>query len=93
MYMNFSGCKEIVAMEESMENTESQTVSAVKYEVVVQENGRIQLNVPFSPGKRVTVFVVQEQPSDDMFSDLTQASGSSTDFWNNPYDDEDWNNA
>lgn len=76
-----------------MENTEAQTVSAVKYDVVVQANGRIQLNVPFSPGKRVTVFVVQEHHSDELFADLTRASESSTDFWNNPYDDEDWNNA
>ncbi len=29
----------------------------------------------------------------DDFSDLMAASFSSLDFWDNPWDDEDWNNA
>jgi len=28
-----------------------------------------------------------------MFDDLLSAAQSSLDFWNNPYDDEDWNYA
>jgi hypothetical protein len=39
----------------------------------------------------VTVLVV-EHPAEET-ADLTSAATSSTDFWNNPYDDEDWNNA
>lgn len=76
-----------------MENSVVNSTPAVKYEVIVQEDGQILLRVPFSPGKRVIVFVVQEQDEQDSFGDLTHAAESSTDFWNNSYDDEDWNNA
>lgn len=76
-----------------MDNSTITSLPAMKYEVVVQEDGRISLNVPFSPGKRVVVFVVQEQEIDDSFADLVNASESSLVFWDNPYDDEDWNDA
>jgi hypothetical protein len=33
----------------------------------------------------------QVEPADD-FYDLVLASESSLDFWDNPLDDEDWNN-
>ncbi|MFN8483312.1 MAG: hypothetical protein U0768_09755 [Anaerolineae bacterium] len=65
--------------------------AALKYEVQVTEDGHVEIEVPFPPGSRVTVFVVEETADD--FSDLLAASGSSLDFWDNPYDDEDWNNA
>jgi len=29
----------------------------------------------------------------DDFADLTAAAQSSLDFWDNPWDDEDWNDA
>ena len=64
---------------------------ALKYDVEVMENGRIEMYVPFHPGNHVTVFVVEE--SSDPFSDLLEASQSSFDFWDNPFDDEDWNNV
>ena len=67
------------------------TQTALKYDVKVQEKGRVELQVPFSPGARITVFVIEE-PADN-FSDLIMAAQSSLDFWDNPYDDEDWNNA
>lgn len=76
-----------------MDHTTTTSLSAVKFEVIVQDNGRISVNVPFLPGKKVIVFVVQEQDTEEALNDLTRASTSSTDFWNNPYDDEDWNNA
>jgi hypothetical protein len=76
-----------------MDNPTTTSLPAMKYEVTVQEDGRISLNVPFSPGKRVVVFVVQEQEIDDTFTDLVNASESSLSFWDNPYDDEDWNDA
>jgi hypothetical protein len=63
---------------------------ALKYDVEVQENGRVELTVPFSPGARIAVFVVEEAND---FSDLMAAAQSSLDFWDNPYDDEDWNHA
>jgi hypothetical protein len=62
-----------------------------KYEVEVQEGGKVELNVPLPEGTRVAVFVVKE-PADD-FSDLVLAAQSSLDFWDNPIDDEVWNNA
>jgi hypothetical protein len=74
-----------------MEQTQPDNLSAVKYEVIVQKDGHISLTVPFSPGKRVTVFVVQEQEIDHTFEDVLLASTSSMDFWDNAYDDEDWN--
>lgn len=66
---------------------------AVKYEATVQADGSIVLHVPFLPGKRVTIFVVQEPETHDSFEELTHASESSLAFWDNPYDDEDWNHA
>ena len=64
--------------------------AALKYEAEVQEHGKLELTVPFSPGVRVAVFVVEE-PND--FGDLVSAAQSSLGFWDNPFDDEDWNDA
>lgn len=64
--------------------------TALKYDVQVQQDGRVELNVPFPAGVHVTVFVIE---SGDSFSNLLAASESGLDFWNNPFDDEDWNNA
>ncbi len=65
--------------------------TALKYEVEVREQGRVEFTVPFAPGKRVTIFVVEE--SEDQFHDLLEASQSTLDFWDNQLDDEDWNDA
>jgi hypothetical protein len=65
--------------------------AALKYEVEVQDQGRVEFRVPFAPGAHVVVFVIQEQ--DQALDDLVLASQSSLDFWDNPLDDEDWNNA
>ncbi len=64
--------------------------TALKYDVELKEPGRLELDVPFPAGTHVTVFVIE---SGDTFDDLLMASASSLDFWNNPIDDEDWNNA
>jgi hypothetical protein len=64
---------------------------AFKYEVEVKEEGRVELSVPFPSGVRVTVFVIEE--SGEQFADLVSAARSSLDFWDNPLDDKDWNNA
>ncbi len=64
---------------------------ALKYGVKVAENGHIELKVPFPGGSRLTVFVIEELS--DEFSDLLEATESSLDFWDNPYDDQDWNHA
>ena len=62
---------------------------ALKYEVHVQEHGRVEVTVPFTPGARVVVFVIEEP--DDAFVDLVSAAESSLAFWDHPIDDEDWN--
>jgi hypothetical protein len=64
--------------------------TALKYEVEVAQNGLVELSVPFPPGAHVTVFVLEAGES---FGDLIQAAESSLAFWDNPWDDEDWNNA
>jgi hypothetical protein len=46
----------------------STSQTALKYEVEVQEQGLVQLHVPFSSGVRVVVFVIPE--SQDTFDDL-----------------------
>jgi len=65
--------------------------TALKYDVEVMKEGRVELLVPFPPGARVVVFVIEEPA--DTFDDLLSAAQSSLDFWDNPLDDEDWNNA
>lgn len=64
---------------------------ALKYDIKVKEKGRVELQVPFVPGSQVTVFVI-EKPN-DIFDDLVDAAHSSLSFWNNPFDDEDWNDT
>ncbi len=64
----------------------------LKYDIEVTQNGKVELPVPFQVGTHLTVFVVTEQPNDN-FDDLLAASQSSLDFWDNPFDDEDWNHV
>ncbi|OQX24114.1 MAG: hypothetical protein BWK80_22455 [Desulfobacteraceae bacterium IS3] len=37
--------------------------------------------------------ISQEKESDKINADLLLSAQSSTDFWDNPFDDEDWNNV
>ena len=67
------------------------SLQAFKYETETGPAGRIELTVPIPAGTRVEVLVVVSSSAD--FMDLTAAAGSSTDFWDNPLDDEDWNSA
>jgi hypothetical protein len=64
--------------------------TALKYDVEVKKDGQVELTVPFPAGAHVTVFVVD---AGDTFADLLYASQGALDFWDNPLDDEDWNNA
>src|SRR6185503_12807391 len=61
--------------------------TALKYEVEVRDQGRVEVHVPFAPGARVIVFVIPEPQ--ETFNDLLAASESSLAFWDNPLDDED----
>lgn len=65
--------------------------TTLKYDLEVKEDGHVEVRVPFRPGTHITVFVVKKQ--NDSFDDLMIAAQSSIDFWDNPYDDEDWNDA
>jgi len=63
---------------------------AIKLEATVNAEGKLELAVPLAPGTRVEIVVL---PQEQVFDDLLQAAASSTDFWDNPLDDEDWNDA
>jgi hypothetical protein len=65
--------------------------TALKYDTEVKEGGRLELAVPLATGVHVTVFVI-ESPN-GAADDLLLASESSLQFWDNPLDDEDWNDA
>ena len=63
---------------------------ALTCETEVQGGGRVEVSVPLSQGTKVVVFVV---PEGDQLHDLVSASETTLGFWDNPLDDEDWNNA
>ncbi len=64
--------------------------TAYKFVATVDPQGKIELALPLPPGTPVEVLVLA---AEDDFQDLTAASTTSTDFWDNPQDDEDWNDA
>jgi len=63
----------------------------LKYEIEVQAQGYIELQVPFAVGQKIVVLVMQNDQADT--SDLVAASLSSLEFWDNSIDDAEWNNA
>ena len=63
----------------------------LRFDLQVPSDGRVEVQLPLLAGSLVTMYVVEK--SDAEFDDLLAASVTSTDFWNNPEDDEDWNNA
>ncbi|MBM4034962.1 MAG: hypothetical protein FJ291_24730 [Planctomycetes bacterium] len=65
--------------------------TTLKFDTEVTQSGRVELPVPLPSGARVTVFVVPQ--SAELPDDLLSAAQSSLDFWDNPLDDEDWNEA
>ena len=65
--------------------------SSFSYDVEVPPDGRIEVEVPLPADSHVTVYVV-EQPT-PAAHDLVAEATSSTDFWDNQEDDEDWNDA
>jgi hypothetical protein len=65
-----------------------QTPPPLHFEVTVGEEGRLEIVGPFRAGQRLTVLVIQEPAELD---DLAAAASSSLGFWDNPLDDEDWN--
>jgi hypothetical protein len=65
--------------------------NAYKFETEVRQEGKVELAVPLPPGSRVEVLVITQEL--DAFGDLVNAASSSTDFWDNPEDDAEWNDA
>jgi hypothetical protein len=63
----------------------------LRFDVQVPPGGRIEVTVPLPAQSRATVYVVPQ--SETQLDDLLAASISSMDFWDNPEDDEDWNDA
>ena len=62
-----------------------------KFDAEVQAGGKVELTTPLPRGSRVQVLVIV--PDADETADLVDAAASSTDFWDNPTDDAEWNNA
>lgn len=62
--------------------------SPLRFDIAVPTNGRIELQLPLPAAPHATVYVVLE---DSELTDLMAAAQSSTDFWDNPVDDKDWN--
>jgi hypothetical protein len=63
----------------------------LRFDLEVPSDGRVEVKLPLPAGSHVTLFVVEQAAGE--FDELIAASVSSTDFWDNPQDDEDWNNA
>ena len=64
---------------------------AYRIAAVVGRDGKLEMTVPLPSGTPVEVLVLT--PPVDEYADLVEAAGSSTSFWDNTLDDEDWNNA
>jgi hypothetical protein len=62
-----------------------------RFKAEVQPGGKVELTTPLPLGSRVEVLVIVRDA--DQTADLIEAAASSTDFWDNPIDDREWNNA
>lgn len=61
------------------------------YDIEVPSDGRVEVKLPLPAGSHVRLYVVDADDRD--IDDVLAASTTSTDFWDNPFDDEDWNHA
>lgn len=62
-----------------------------KYRTTVKRGRKVEITrVPLKVGTPLEVILVEKNGS---FEELLKASESNIDFWNNPIDDETWNNA
>jgi hypothetical protein len=67
------------------------TKKAITLQTTVNAEGKVEFALPLAPGTPVEIVVLA--PEEETLNDLVQASVSSTSFWDNPMDDEDWNDA
>jgi hypothetical protein len=64
-------------------------MEALKFYVKIGEEGRIELpELGKLKGRRAEIIIL---PLEEEVKDLLMASKSSLDFWDNPIDDEIWN--
>ena len=63
--------------------------TALRYEMEVSDGGRLEIKTPSRRGLGL-FFSLCGSPR-TTFSDLTEASESTLEFWDNPIDDEEWN--
>jgi hypothetical protein len=63
----------------------------LRFDLQVPPDGRVEVQLPLSAGSKVTLYVVEQSNAE--FGDLLAASMTSTEFWDNSEDDEDWNHA
>ena len=66
-------------------------LKAFRYETTIGPACKVEVAVPLPAGTLVEVVVLT--PAQNEFGDLVRAAESSTDFWDNPLDDQDWNDA
>ncbi len=59
----------------------------------VYQNGQVFLREKIELTKPVKVIVTFLEESNENFDDFLTAAQSSLDFWDNPFDDEDWNHV
>ena len=65
-------------------------LKAFRYEATIGPTGKLEVAVPLPAGTPVEVVVL---PTADGFGDFVHAASTSPDFWDNPWDDQDWNDA
>jgi hypothetical protein len=70
---------------------EDMTQTAYRFAAEVGAEGKLELKVPIPAGTSVEVVVLA--PQSDEFADLLSATDTSLEFWDNPQDDADWNDA
>jgi hypothetical protein len=64
---------------------------ALKYHTKVKRGGKVEITkVPLKAGTPLEVILIEENGT---LNELAKASETSTKFWNNPIDDETWNDA
>jgi hypothetical protein len=66
-------------------------MNALRLEAKVEKDGRVRLpRLALRPGTTVEVIILEPDGESD---DLLRAAESSLSFWDNPVDDEVWNEA
>jgi hypothetical protein len=70
-------------------------VRAIETRATVTPDGKLLAEVPADvpPGEHHVVLVIQDLAGSDDSGELVHAASTTLGFWDNPQDDEDWNDA